>query len=243
MNFELELPDEFYSTQQDDKTNDPDYEPSQNASSSTETEEVETEVEVLVDVVENSPAVADMRVVESNLESMDAEEFILSNKSQNTLKHNLYVQKLYMDTMKTVQTNKNLPMVPELEDTPKEALVEYLERFFMVCMRKDGLMFNASSIEQFYCVLARILSHRKKDPIDLKSDVMFKRLREVVNSRKEAAVKLGNVPGMWASKSVPHDLITEAFAKKKFSRETPKSLISFTNYIMMVGFGQRAAQV
>ena len=65
MNFDLQFTDEFYSTQQDDETNDPDYEPSQNASSSTETEEVETEVieNILVDVVENSPAVADMRVV------------------------------------------------------------------------------------------------------------------------------------------------------------------------------------
>ena len=233
MSFDLDIPDivdEFYLTQ-DNKTSDPDYEPPP------ETEEV-------INVDENSTTAAkEMRAVASNLESLDADNFILSNKSPNTLKQDQYVQKLYMDTMRTVQRNKNLPMVPELQNTSKEDLVINLERFFMVCVKQNGELYNAASYEQFYCVIARILSQRKTNPVDLKNDVMFRRLRDIVKARKEAAAKSGNVPGMWASQAVPYELIEEAFRKNKFGRDTPRSLVTFTNYIMMVGFGTRAAQV
>ena len=72
MSFDLDIPDivdEFYLTQ-DDQTSDPDYEPPH-----------ETEEEVInVAVDENSTTAAvEKRAVASNLESLDADEFILSN--------------------------------------------------------------------------------------------------------------------------------------------------------------------
>ena len=106
----------------------------------------------------------------------------------------------------------------------------------------QGELYNASTYDQLYQVISRLLSDRD-DPVDLKADVQFKKLRKVVKARKEEAVRAGKVPGMWAAKSISHELLQEAFKQQKFSRECPRGLIRYVNYIMMTGFGQRAAQV
>lgn len=204
------------------------------------------------DVVEISDANVDssvptgkdtLRAVEEDHLCQDVDEYINESKSKNTKKLDDYVQRVFTDTMKAVTTNQNLPDVPPLIDTNIEDLPHSLERFFMVAVKRDGELYNASTYDQFYQTIARILIQRKDDPIDIKSDVRFKRLERVVKSRREAAVKAGKVPGINSAQSVSPDLIREAFRQKKFGRDSPRALIRSVNYIMMTGWGARPAEV
>lgn len=184
-----------------------------------------------------------LRAVEEDHLCQDVDEYINESKSKNTKKLDDYVQRVFTDTMKAVTTNQNLPDVPPLIDTNIEDLPHSLERFFMVAVKRDGELYNASTYDQFYQTIARILIQRKDDPIDIKSDVRFKRLERVVKSRREAAVKAGKVPGINSAQSVSPDLIREAFRQKKFGRDSPRALIRSVNYIMMTGWGARPAEV
>lgn len=194
--------------------------------------------------VDNSVATGmdSLRAVEEDHLCQDVDDYINESKSKNTKKLDDYVQRVFADTMKAVTTNQNLPEVPPLIETPTEDLPHSLERFFMVAVKKDGDMYNASTYDQFYQTIARVLIQRKGDPIDIKSDVRFKRLERVVKSRREAAVKAGKVPGMNSAQSVSPDLIREAFRQKKFGRDSPRALIRSVNYIMMTGWGTRPAE-
>ena len=184
-----------------------------------------------------------LRAVEEDHLCQDVDEYINESRSKDTRKLDDYVQRVFADTMKAVTTNQNLPEVPALSEIPTKDLPHHLERFFMVAVKKSGEMYNASTYDQFYQTLARVLIQRKDDPIDIKSDVQFKRLERVVKSRREAAVKAGFVPGINASQSVSVDLIREAFKQKKFGRDSPRALIRSVNYIMMTGWGTRPAEV
>jgi len=183
-----------------------------------------------------------LRAVEEDHLCQDVDEYINESKSKNTKKLDDYVQRVFTDTMKAVTTNQNLPDVPPLIDTNIEDLPHSLERFFMVAVKRDGELYNASTYDQFYQTIARVLIQRKDDPIDIKSDVRFKRLERVVKSRREAAVKAGKVPGINSAQSVSPDLIREAFRQKKFGRDSPRALIRSVNYIMMTGWGARPAE-
>ena len=218
------IEDEFVPNDED--LNDPDYVPPP----VDETEETE------------NLGIKESRAVEKHHENQSVDEFIQEIKSPNTSRQDVFAEKVYMETMLTLTSNQNLPMVPRLIDTPKEDLAKNLERFFMCAVKKDGDLYNASTYDQLYQVFSRLLSERE-DPVDLKNDIQFKKLQKVIKARKEEAVRAGKVPGMNAAKSIPQDLLAEAFRQGKFSRDNPRGLIRHINYILMTGFGQRAAQV
>jgi len=229
---------------------DPDWKPTQedekdvdSSSASDEESDIITVSSLDDDVAkETSGPAKELRAVQGNYLCQDVDDYINSTRSQNTRKLDAYVLKAYQETMKTVALNQNLPEVPNLLDTPIEDLPILLERFIMVAVTQKGELYNASTYDQFYQTLARILLQRKKDPVDIKADVRFKRLERVVKSRKEAAVKAGNIPGMNAAKAVSPDLIREAFEKKKFGRDSPRALVCAVNYIMTTGWGCRPGQ-
>ena len=136
----------------DESQMDPDYTPESGSglsqSSGTTEEDV---IEIGSDENSDRRAIADSEV--------DVDEFIRGAKSKNTLASDNYFLKLYKDTMKSVAMNNGHGDYPGLLETRYEDLPKYLEKFFMVCVKRDGTIFNASTIEQYYQVLLQQTFH------------------------------------------------------------------------------------
>ena len=113
----------------------------------------------------------------------------------------------------------------------------------MGLVKKTGGSYNPSSTNQIYAVVARVLSTQYSPPLDIKTDVRFKKLTLIVKSKKEAAVREGLLPGMNAAKAVSPDLISRAYDKGELGRDSPIALQRTVNLHLMSGFGTRAREV
>ena len=69
----------------------------------------------------------------------------------------------------------------ELKEISVENLPGELAKFLMVVRKQDGSCYNASSLNTYYQSLARfIASEQYNSPLDIKTDVRFKKVREVL---------------------------------------------------------------
>lgn len=184
----------------------------------------------------------DQRAVDKANLALTTEEYLESSRSGSTRRQDDWVKRLYADTMKSVSFNSGLSEFPPLLQTPTEELPGNLERFFMSLVKKNGESYNPSSTNQVYAVIARVLSMQYNPPLDIKNDVRFKKAMLIVKSKKEAAVKAGQTPGMHASKAVDPALISRAYDEGHLGRGSPIALQRTVNLHLMSGFGTRARE-
>ena len=128
-----------------------------------------------------------------------------------------------------------------LNDTSVEKLPGNLCRFFAVAVKKDGSLYNSSTIEQYFQRFQTWCLRTHK--IDINQDPLFASVKDVVKKRCTDGVKAGQRPGINASRAVPEDLIKQAVDMGKFGRDSPQTLIRTVVYHMMTGMGQRAIKV
>lgn len=184
----------------------------------------------------------ELRPVDKGNLDMSPEDFIEQNRSNNTKRQDNWLKNLYNDTMKSVAFNSGLNEFPPLLETSVDDLPKNLERFFMSLVTKTGEAYNPSSLNQVFACAARLLSTKFDPPIDLKSDVRFKKCSLIIKSKKEMAVKEGKSPGMNASKAVDPQLMEKAYQEGHFGRDSPKALQRTVVYIAMTGWGARPCE-
>ena len=192
---------------------------------------------------ETSKDSEDRRAVDEANLALSTEEYLESSRSGNTRRQDDWIKRLYSEIMKSVAFNSGLSEFPPLLQTPTEELPGNLERFFMSLVKKNGESYNASTTNQVLAVIARVLSMQYNPPIDIKNDVRFKKAMLIVKSKKEAAVKAGQTPGMHASKAVDPTLISRAYDEGHLGRDSPIALQRTVNLHLMSGFGTRAREV
>ena len=185
----------------------------------------------------------DHRAVDKSNLGISTEEYLENSRSGNTRRQDEWIKRLYNDTMKSVSFNAGLSEFPPLLQTPLEDLPACLERFFMSLVKKTGESYNASSTNQVFAVVSRVLSMQYNPPLDIKTDVRFKKAMLIVKSKKEAAAKEGKTPGINASKAVDPALIARAYEEGHLGRGTPAALQRTVNLHLMSGFGTRAREV
>lgn len=183
------------------------------------------------------------RAINKENTSKDVDDFLDLNASKNTKKANNQFLTLYNDTMEVLKVQTGNEIYKPLDETTIDELPNALSKFFMVAVKKDGKTYNASSLNQFYQVAVRFLKEKYHTPVDIKEDLRFKKVYEVVKAKCAQAVEMGARPGMNASKAVDPNLIRLAFQKGKLGRGNPRSLVSTVHFNLMTGFGCRANQV
>ena len=88
-----------------------------------------------------------------------------------------------------------------LDDTPEDVLAENISHFFMILRKKDGSFYNASSLGTFYQSLSHHLS-KKEPPIDIKNDIWFRYVQDIVSIKCTESAEGGECPGKHAANSI-----------------------------------------
>ena len=111
-------------------------------------------------------------VAESNI-NLSFNEFIEGSRSPNSKKLENQVINLFNATMEALNKSENTNSYKKLHETTIEELPSRLCKFFMCCLKENGQVFNASSLNTYYRVMIRYLKFRDSDPIDISVDVNF----------------------------------------------------------------------
>ena len=93
----------------------------------------------------------------------------------------------------------------------------------------------------YFSSIARHLSSSTfLPPIDIKADIEFKRVREVLKIRCRQVTADGARPGMNASRAISDEHIKEAFRQGSLGRSNPDALVTTCQYVIQTGMGIRA---
>ena len=170
-------------------------------------------------------------------------EFLDESGSKNTKKLQNQIVSLFNQTMDALNIKENINSHKKLDDCSIDELPDAISRFFMVCVKADGTKYNASSLNTYYKSLARYLKLRDVNPVDIITDLRYKKVAEVVKARTLESAKSGQRPGMHASQSLSPAELKQMMESGAMSRNDPRALISLIHYILVTGFGSRAREV
>ena len=110
----------------------------------------------------------------------------------------------------------------------------------MIVKKKNGEVFNASSLSTFFQSLCRFLATNYLPKLDVKTDPRFKIVRNILNRRCTEVAEQGGRPGKNASKAVSYDALKLAYEHGTLGRSNPKALATTIHYNMVSGFGCHA---
>ena len=107
-------------------------------------------------------------------------EYLDGSKAANSKKLERQVVKLFQDTISSLSKIDASVEYKQLDDYCLEELPQVLARFFMTVAKENGLMFSSSSLNTYYRALARYLCERDINPVDITTDVRFKKVSRVL---------------------------------------------------------------
>ena len=120
----------------------------------------------------------------------EIDEYLDESASAETKKSTKNSVNLYNEVMKSYHEKTGTLFKP-LDTLNIDEMCVELVRFFMV-VKKNGKLFNGSSLITIYNGLARFISSTNCSvPTDIKKHVQFKKLRDVVKLRCTEAAKQG----------------------------------------------------
>ena len=185
---------------------------------------------------------ADYRSLALINSDLSVNQYLDASKSESSKKAVVGIKTIFNQTMDSLNHMDKNNQYKHLEDMTMEELPAGLAKFFMVCTKKDGSCFNASSLNTHYLSMVRFLKLRDSEPVDIQTDVRFSKIKEVIKARCVESVKSGNGAGKHASQSLNADELKQIMNSPGMSRENPKGLIALTHYTVMTGLGARARQ-
>ena len=183
------------------------------------------------------------RLIANENANLTINEYVEDSTSPSTKKLINQVKNLFNQTMDAFNQKENCNHSRNIDDYGVDELPNALARFFMICVKTDGMKYNSSSIQTYFQVLTRYFKFRDENPIDISTDVRFKKVNEVVKARALESAKSGQQAGIHASQSLTLSELKQVMASGAMSRDNPRSLISLVHYVLMTGFGCRAREV
>ena len=172
--------------------------------------------------------------------NLNVNDFLDENTSKNTKKLMNQTVSTYNQTMHSLNMKEGSDSYKLLDETPVDELPNNICKFFMVVVKMDGSKFNASSLNTFFRMLIRYLKMRDENPVDISTDIRFKKCSEVVKARSLESAKAGKRPGINSAQSLTTQQLKQLMESDGMSRDNPRGLISLVHYILMTGFGCRA---
>ena len=131
-----------------------------------------------------------------------------------------------------------------IDQTSFEDLPRNLCKMFMAARKKDGSVYNGSSLGCFYQSICRYFRTRTDGPtLDIKQDPRFEHVRRVLASRQEFSAQQGARPGINASDAVPPDVMAKLYEDGLFGKASPRSLIRTVTFILSTQMGCRTKKV
>ena len=173
------------------KDKDPDYDPLNDAQ----------DVEDGTVGQEETDAVVGERVIDLSNAEQDMDEYLVQAQNPNTRRAMEHAVKQYNEVMEALKSQTGGEQYKPLDETDIEALPANLCRYFAVLVTKDGSVYNATSLKQFYNRLGTWIL--KKRNVNIKEDPRFSEVLDVVKKRCGDSIKAGKRPGVNASNPDP----------------------------------------
>ena len=167
------------------------------------------------------------------------ETYLKNKEPAETKKATEQAVRLYDSVMSSLAMEQKTTF-KSLKDTPVEELPESLGKFLMLAKKRNGDVFNASSLCTYFQSLCRFLATDYSPKLEVKTDKRFKMVRDILNRRCTDVAEQGGRPGMNASKAVSYDTLKLAYEHGTLGRSNPKALVTTVHYNMVSGFGCRA---
>ena len=122
-------------------------------------------------------------------------DYLDQSKSENSKKLERQVVKLFHATIEELSKKDQSVVFKQIDDYTLEELPVMLSQFFLSLAKEDGKIHSSSSLMAYFGALARYLRLRENEPVDIKSNVAFRKVLEVVKARQTDAAKQGFGPG------------------------------------------------
>ena len=178
------------------------------------------------------------RIKEKNLR-VDPAAYVLQQQSKNTNKATEYAVRLFNDVMPDVAKANGFEY-KELVNIPMEELPDRLAKFFIVIRRNDGASYNASTLENIYCSIARFLATEYTPKLDIKKDIRFDIVKKNVKSAQKESCADGERPGKHKAKPFKDEHIAKCWKEGLLGWHSPRALITTAHFIMLHNLGSRA---
>ena len=107
----------------------------------------------------------------------------------------------------------------------------------MLAKKRNGEVFNASSLCTYFQSLCRFLATDYSPKLEVKTDPRFKIVQDILSRRCTDVAEQGGRPGKNASKAVSYDTLKLAYEHGSLGRGNPKALVTTVHYNMVSGFG------
>ena len=172
---------------------------------------------------------------------MDPEEFLELNKNGNTRKNSNAALSSYNRVMKKLGEDLGEEFVP-LETTPAAQLPYLLMKYLQAAKREDDTVYSSGSLRAHFNSLANILSARQEDPVDIKNDVRFNKVKEMLRVRATQSKAMGRGPGCDAKKPLKAEHMIAAREAGTIGNSNPKALSTLVWVGAVCGWGNRTGQ-
>ena len=128
---------------------------------------------------------------------------------------------------------------PSLKEAPVERLPYLVEKFIQAARKSNMEVYASGTFHFIWNGVANILSSRETDPVNVKTDVNFRRAREILAKKANESAQAGRPPGEDSKNPVKLEHLQLALSAGTIGRGNPKALVCFTHIACTVGFGLR----
>ena len=179
--------------------------------------------------------------VELNPDLMDPHDYLESRKNKNT-KRNIENGVATYNRVMTEFAQKYHKLFLNLDDASIDDLPSLLEKFFQIAKKVNGDIYSSNSIVCFHSSIANHLSHRKVNPIDIKKDVRFTTVNDMVRTSAAASAEAGRGTGVDAKRCIKPIHLRMALEKGTIGRDNPHALSTAVYLGLTLGMGCRSVK-
>ena len=175
------------------------------------------------------------------MEQMDPEEYLELNKNGNSRRN----QDVALRSYERVMNQLGQSMGEEFEPLETASIVKLpflLMKYFQAAKREDDTVYSSGTLSSHFNSFANVLSSRKEEPVDVKTDVRFDKVREMVRVRSTQAKAMGRGPGCNAKKPLKAEHMIAARDAGTIGSSNPKALLTQVWVAAVAGFGNRTGQ-
>ena len=173
------------------------------------------------------------------MDLIDPDEYLELNKNGNTRKNEDMAFRQYERVMTCLSERGGETFEP-LKEALAERLPYLLCKFLQAAKKSDGKVYAAGTINSIFNSMCNILSTREIEPVNVKSDVRFKKVREMLKVQTTKSAMEGRGTGCDAKRSVTKEHLGLALEAGTIGRNAPKPLSTSAYLGAVLGWGCRA---
>ena len=169
---------------------------------------------------------------------MDPDEYLQLNRNGNSRKNEEVAVRSLEKTMAKLGQDMGVEF-PSLQTATEEELVYILVKYVQAARISNEKVYSSGTLNTYFNSLASVLSARKENPVDIKKDVRFGKVRDMLRVKSTESKALGRGPGCNAKMPLKAEHILQARNAGTIGRGNPKAVLTEVQLAVVAGFGCR----